>query len=77
MGQIGKSGAGEDDGGWEDVGASAEEPPDRGQRAGCRLGSELGDVEEGEAGDAAGGDQGGGNAEGLDEGDDCCGGHLR
>lgn len=46
--------------------AAAEEPPDHGQGAGCRLGLEFGDVEEGEACDAARGDEGAGDAEGFD-----------
>lgn len=36
--------------------AAAEEPADLGEGAGCGLGLEGGDVEEGEGGDAAGGD---------------------
>jgi len=56
------------------VGAAREEPAGGGERAGGGLGSEEGDVEEGEGYDAAGGKQGGGDGEDLSG---CCeGGHV-
>lgn len=51
------------------MGASAEKPADSRERARGWEGLEGGDIEEGDAGDAAGGYEGGGYAESLEDGD--------